>query len=138
MREVEGVQGDAEGLEHRAVGLGQRIGERHQAALRPRDPFSEAAVLRAVAGVEDVFAEVGMPGGAGFALAAGDGRVHGHAAAVFGDAAELVAEDEGPADVRVPIPPSMNQCRSEPQRPTAPTRTSVSPGPAAAAPRRGA
>src|SRR5690606_28912714 len=80
--EVPGVQRDAEGLEHRAVGSRHALGQRVQQVGGPGDQLGHAAVERAVAGELDVHAEVAVPRLAHLAAAARDRGVDGDGHAV--------------------------------------------------------
>ena len=129
-----GVDGDAERLEHRAGDAVEGVGERVQRRGRPRQVPLQPAVAVPVAGEDDVRAQVAVAFEAARADAARERRVDGDAPPVerpaLDDARELVAGHDRPREPRVPpMPPSSHQCRSEPQRPTASTRTRLSPAP---------
>ena len=135
--EVEGVDRHAQRLEHRAGRAVHRVRQRVQRLGRPAQVLAQAAVAVAVAGEDDVRAEVRWPSRQRAQTPHVQRRVDRDAAAVerpaLDHAGELVAEHERAASSRAsPIPPSSYQCRSEPQRPTASTRTRLSPGPGVA------
>ena len=72
--------------------------------------------------------KLGCPCSAELALSAGDRRVNRHALTIFQSRLQTHAPTQ--ADVpssASPIPPSENQCKSEPQTPTALTRINFSP-----------
>ena len=98
VREVHGVEGDAQRLEKCAVRLGEFGGEGNEAALRPGHPFAKASVGLPVSREADLLAEVRVPLEAEGAGLARDGGIDGHPPAVFGHSRELVAEDQGPCE----------------------------------------
>jgi hypothetical protein len=98
--EVDGVDRDAERLEHGAVLGAEALGQGDDAVGGPGHPLAQRAVVRAVAGEADRRAEVGVALEAGQAAPAVDGRVDRGEAAVRRAARELVAGHERPRDPR--------------------------------------
>ena len=136
------MHGHAERLQHRPVGVAERLGQRVQPRGRPGQVALQAAVAGGVAGEDERPAQVGVALQAQVAVVARDRRVDRDADAVeraaLDHAGHLVPPTIGWVIRASPMPPSSYQCRSDPQSPTAVIRTRLSPsaGPASA-PRRG-
>jgi hypothetical protein len=89
--EVDRVDRDAERLEHGAVGGGEAVGQREEAALGPGHPLAHRAVDLALAGEADGGAEIGVALEAEGAVPAGQGGLDRDEAAVLGPPGHLVA-----------------------------------------------
>jgi len=129
----DGVEGNPERFEHRDVGIPQAVGHGDKAPGGPRHELAQRAVRRAVTRKAMGEAKVGVPGSALFANLARNGWIDRHALATarprLDHAGRLVAQNDRAGETSAPIPDSAYQWRSEPQIPTAVTRTSSSPGP---------
>ena len=129
--EVERVQRDPERLEQRRLRVGDSVGQRIDELLGPGDERPQRTVGRAVAGEAMSGQRWASPDEAQRATPARHGGIENDALACAGTGGdhsrELVAEHERLRNTASPMPPSRNQCRSEPQSPTPRTRTSTSP-----------
>src|SRR6185437_15521481 len=111
--EVQGVDGDAERFEQRAVGVGHAVRQRVQQARWPGQQFAHGPVLVTMPGEADVEAQVAVAVQARPAPAAGDRRVDRHPGAAprarLDHPGGLVAEHQGAGDDGVPdsclVPP---------------------------------
>ena len=128
------MEGDAERLEHGHGGVVEAVRHRVQEPGRPGDVLPQASVGGAVTSETDLGAQVGVAFPAPLAGVVGDSRVDGDAPAIEGAAfyrpPNSWPKTSGRLSSASPMPPSPNQWRSEPHRPTSPTRTRLSPGPA--------
>ncbi len=102
------VDGHSQGLEHRAVSVGESVRQRMEQVRRPGEVLAHHAVLGAVPGEPDAGAKVRVAAPARPTGAAGDRRVNGHPLATprsaGHDPGRLVPRHQRPLQDRVPDP----------------------------------